>query len=1091
MRKYVLKGFSLILILSLLSQCLVFAAEPENIQFYYETSEKLQLSAETGKITTYEQEFTHDIDSSYTIEMNIMLKGKMDMVISTDDNKIIEFTQDGKISDTSGNVVGVYSAIKWYHLAYSIDKDNMLNMYVNNEKVVSKLSLDYKENSEKNKLGIIIDGGKGYTKYADIASIYIYKGDYSGKPIVKKTVAAEKGEDVIRVTPTPSQQSVMDKLKIFGIYNKSSDENFNIADIITRAEFVQMVISMLGKSELAQENVNVSSFSDIATGSEMCGYIETAYQMGIVGGYSDGTFGPNQSVAYEVAIKVLMSALGYKSFAEQNGGYPDGYISEAMKVGLLKNVTPEKDGTLNWINAIMMINNALSADYLVQTQFGENEEYTTGQYINVLSETRGIYHEKGQVTAVEATKINRIDGVGDGNAEIDEVTYKIGNSNVADYLGYTVDFYYHEDEVDVFTLLNVEPTSSSKMINVDSDLIGTSTTTEKFIYLENEDDSKWKTANISPTANVIRNGKYAGRKAFTFDNSDFIPEVGSIKLIDFNGDNIYDIVFIENYIEYYVNYYDAALETISDKYGKADFVLDADEAIVYKDGNEASVTSITRGDVLLIGVSDDGNVANIMASSNKVKGKITEIIDNEKYIINGNEYKLAKEYKEKIDTYDFSPTLRVGYYGSFAISPKGEIMAMVTEKSDEWIYGFMIDISKNKGIDGDVQAKIFNQKSEMIKPTIKDKVKIDGVTAKGNARIYAALLAGNAEFASKLIRYKLNEEGLVTDIDTPLDNPEEDSESLEYGPGFETYKWKYCERSGNLFIKTKQKTADLPGLGENANCSFYIGSLETYVFEVPTAANYKTADDKFYKVLARSDLADNGEYLIQAFNVEDYGNARVIVIQNPDSTASDTMIDTYDMYICVIDKVTKVVDDYGDIRYKVYYYQKGVYKQSITAPLDEMYIYHGFDLDENKKPIRLTMEDFTQQGTCAFMYISSADKTIAKITKVYPRMSNDISTPDNPLWVCNRGADAERTFGRAIAVKPNTHMSLYVAPTVSTSPYFYTVVVKMVTTVVDLKNGIVRKGDLNDVKPGGIDGGDYILVNCRNSAMMDVVVFKY
>lgn len=73
----------------------------------------------------------------------------------------------------------------------------------------------------------------------------------------------------------------------------------------------------------------VSSFPDVPAIADM----------GIISGYGNGEFRPNNSVTYAQIIKMLVCAWGLENQAQQEGGYPNGYIAVAKLVGFTDGVT--------------------------------------------------------------------------------------------------------------------------------------------------------------------------------------------------------------------------------------------------------------------------------------------------------------------------------------------------------------------------------------------------------------------------------------------------------------------------------------------------------------------------------------------------------------------------------------------------------------------------------------------------------------------------------------------------------------------------------------------------------------------------------
>ena len=74
---------------------------------------------------------------------------------------------------------------------------------------------------------------------------------------------------------------------------------------ITRAEFAAIVVRALG----LDTGMGSSSFTDVASGAWYYGYVQTAVGYGVVSGYGDGTFGPNDTITREQAMTMLARAM--------------------------------------------------------------------------------------------------------------------------------------------------------------------------------------------------------------------------------------------------------------------------------------------------------------------------------------------------------------------------------------------------------------------------------------------------------------------------------------------------------------------------------------------------------------------------------------------------------------------------------------------------------------------------------------------------------------------------------------------------------------------------------------------------------------
>ncbi len=96
-----------------------------------------------------------------------------------------------------------------------------------------------------------------------------------------------------------------------GIVKGYEDGSFRPDDVITRAEVVAIINRVQGLSDAAKAASGVSIYSDVKATDWFAGDVNLATQMGIISGDGDGTFRPNDQVKYEEAVKMVVAALGY------------------------------------------------------------------------------------------------------------------------------------------------------------------------------------------------------------------------------------------------------------------------------------------------------------------------------------------------------------------------------------------------------------------------------------------------------------------------------------------------------------------------------------------------------------------------------------------------------------------------------------------------------------------------------------------------------------------------------------------------------------------------------------------------------------
>lgn len=195
------------------------------------------------------------------------------------------------------------------------------------------------------------------------------------KKIIKVIVCFSVMVGLLSTTPALAQidKEALDTLMAYEIIQGDTDGALRLEDSITRAEFAKIVCKLKG---MPIEEKADTAFSDVPFDYWASGYINTANGLGIINGYEDGTFKPDNSITYAEAIKMLVVALGYEPFAMHNGGYPQGYTKTAERYGLLGDVKCEYSDTATRGNVFALVYNALDIPIMEQTTYGADAEYT-------------------------------------------------------------------------------------------------------------------------------------------------------------------------------------------------------------------------------------------------------------------------------------------------------------------------------------------------------------------------------------------------------------------------------------------------------------------------------------------------------------------------------------------------------------------------------------------------------------------------------------------------------------------------------------------------------------------------------------------
>ncbi len=172
-------------------------------------------------------------------------------------------------------------------------------------------------------------------------------------PVVDKTESLINSNDSKKLSKTYE----VDILNKNGIIVGDPDGNLRENDEITRAEFAAVLCRAMGCEEEAShaELKQKSYFPDVPAEHWASGYINFAYENGAINGFTDGKFYPEEKVTNEQAVKMLIGAWGYGNEAEQNGGYPDGYLKIAKENGIFNAIEfDNKNASKRWVASVFM-----------------------------------------------------------------------------------------------------------------------------------------------------------------------------------------------------------------------------------------------------------------------------------------------------------------------------------------------------------------------------------------------------------------------------------------------------------------------------------------------------------------------------------------------------------------------------------------------------------------------------------------------------------------------------------------------------------------------------------------------------------------
>ena len=111
-----------------------------------------------------------------------------------------------------------------------------------------------------------------------------------------------------------------------GLMGDAGDGTFSPNGTLTRAQ----VITVLWRLEGEPQATNAVSFTDVADGQWYTDVIRWAVREGIMGGYDDGSFGPNTPIKWQELAAILYRYAGYKGYDVTAKGDPASFTDPAQ-----------------------------------------------------------------------------------------------------------------------------------------------------------------------------------------------------------------------------------------------------------------------------------------------------------------------------------------------------------------------------------------------------------------------------------------------------------------------------------------------------------------------------------------------------------------------------------------------------------------------------------------------------------------------------------------------------------------------------------------------------------------------------------------
>lgn len=568
----------------------------------------------------------------------------------------------------------------------------------------------------------------------------------------------------------PEFEKRLEKIEALGV---DFGDGVKEDDKITRADFAKTILSFAGVDVYETES---DGFYDVDKDHPAFNEINISAGMGYTVGYPDGNFKPEQVISVNDAVKVFVNILGYEMSAQQNGGYPNGYISTASQLGLLDGVKTGSDD-LTYGVLSKLIDNAFECNVYELSISGGTVSYNESEDKDALWKYHRIVKAKAVVTATGITGLSKeSDKTFDSRyAKLNGEQVLVGTSGVEDYLGYAVEAYvYYDEDEDFGEVKYITPSNKNVSVTVDAEnILSESSDFSAYKFVYETESGRTKSVNITSDTDVI----YNGIAKPDYKKTDLIPDIGNVELIDNDGDGDVEVISIFKadpiiVVDYSVTS-DDGIKIVDKKNSSNTYLYDDEyeDYVVYVNGEKNAPRGLAKNMVVLIGLNGDHSIT--YAFDNSISGKITSIGKDdsgklEKIEIDGVEYNAAPG----ADAYN----MKLNDVGIFRIDDKMNVYAFEKDTSeDDFQYGYMIAGYYDENEVPIVAAvKMLTANNKFERYNLTERLKFNGSTKDSDVVMNSLRYNSNPErdFEPQLLMYKLDEEGMICELHSVTEDGE-------------------------------------------------------------------------------------------------------------------------------------------------------------------------------------------------------------------------------------------------------------------------------------------------------------------------------
>lgn len=540
---------------------------------------------------------------------------------------------------------------------------------------------------------------------------------------------------------------------------------------VTRGEFADV----LTKLSIYPEGgtLDVVTYDDVDESCEYYAGISSVYALGLMKGYGDNTFRPDNGITFGEISKVLIRLLGYESvIAKANYNAYSTAVTLKLFQGLKG--TRNKDTIVNRAEMVQVIFNAIHTD-LMEPSYGTKGTYELSKGCSILTEYFDVYWNKGVVSKNEITALGDISAscAPERCVGIDGINYMVGNTDASDLLGYRVEYYYkvNVNGISDRELIYVSEEGLNEVLVINSkDLITPVTDVKTVKYYDGNE--RVKTQSIPSTAFFLYNGVPA---SLTSEN--ITVDLGEIIFINNGTGSKWSVVKVESYETVVVETIDTSNGIVFSKYldttplngikdGLSNFTYNPDEVnktVFFYDsvGNPSEPQVITEWDILHIKRDRNNKRTCVYSLVIEKGGTVTAKKGDDIVFVDEDEYEVAPWVLNQ------KPSImpKLGENFMFYLDSAGRIAAIREMGVDEFSFAYFIDGAVNRS-SNTYEIKICDDNGTVAIKECASTMIVDGVRKKKPEEQEIAIDSVITDYITRLIQIRYNADGLVKEIKT-------------------------------------------------------------------------------------------------------------------------------------------------------------------------------------------------------------------------------------------------------------------------------------------------------------------------------------